>query len=73
MARTIPRSSHELALGSMLTRVSMNTEQQALRPSSRDSPHFDDAFSKPQSVNVRLQNAVRTSYRRQVSEEKIEG
>src|SRR5260370_549886 len=38
----IPRFSHELASGSMLTRVSVNAEEQALRRLSRDSPHFAD-------------------------------
>ena len=56
----IPRISHEFASGSMLTRVSVNTEGQAPRLSSWDSPHFADAFSKSRSVNARLQITVCT-------------
>jgi uncharacterized protein (DUF1778 family) len=45
----------------MLTRVSVNTEEQALGLSRRDSSHFADALSKPESVNARLQSTVCTS------------
>jgi hypothetical protein len=44
----------------MPPRASVNTGEQTPRLSSRDSPHFTDAFSKPQPVNARLQNTIST-------------